>query len=75
MRISFVYADGGFVYPACIIATHIYYDPEDSTLCISDGISWWDIVMTERRAKDWIRSAFKSDSISFPDACIFRVVK
>lgn len=74
MKIRFDYEHKGHVYPACIFATSMYYDPEDSTLCISDGIDWWDIVMTECRAKDWLHYAFKANAISFPDACIFHLV-
>lgn len=75
MKIRFVYEYKGRIYPACIVATSIYYDPEDSTFCISDGIDWWDIVMTENRANDWMNHAFKGNAISFPDACIFRFVE
>lgn len=63
MRILFRYEYMHRIYPCCILATCIYYDPEDSTLCISDGIDWWEFKCHEMYARTKIDSAFGTGNL------------
>lgn len=54
MKIKFQYRYMGVTYPCLINATCVYYDPEDSTLNISDGIDWWETNMSPEEAKIYV---------------------
>lgn len=54
MKIKFQYRYMGVTYPCLISATCVYYDPEDSTLNISDGIDWWETPMEPGQAEIYL---------------------
>lgn len=67
MKIRFNYEFMGRIYPTCMVATSIYYDPADSTLCISDGIDWWECEIAEIEGRNFVDLAFGYDNINLDD--------
>ena len=69
MKIKFQYRYMGVTYPCIILATCVYYDPVDSTLNISDGVSWWEMPTKPLDGECFVSRVFRDgflDLTNFP---------